>query len=87
VLSPVAMFGYAAAQIIISAISRSSATARNTLLNALQTGSNLPVSTIAGNFTFLPTGDQLDPELYFYTVRDGKFTYAHQAHPSTFMMK
>ncbi len=84
-LTPVAAFGYAAMQVIAAAITRTGANARNTLLNAMQSG--LPADTIVGTFSFTGTGDALDPQLYFYTVRDGKFAYAHQAHPSAFMVK
>jgi branched-chain amino acid transport system substrate-binding protein len=84
-LSPVAAFGYAAVQLITGTIARSSANARNTLLNALHTGT--PVNTITGSYSFDGYGDAIDANVYFYTVRDGKFAYLHQAHPSSFMIK
>jgi branched-chain amino acid transport system substrate-binding protein len=84
-LTPAAAFGFSAMQLIAAAIQRSGANARNTLLNAFQTG--VPIDTIVGSYSFVGTGDALDPNLYFYTVRDGKFSYAHQAHPSAFMIK
>lgn len=84
-MGPIALFGYAAAQIVISASRRSGASARNTELSALSVGS--PLDTVAGTYTFGPSGDQIDPELYFYAVRDGKFAYLRQAHPSSFMIK
>ncbi len=84
-LTPVAAFGYAAVQLITGTIARTGSTARNTLLNALHTGT--PVDTIAGSFSFNGFGDAIDPNIYFYTVRDGKFSYLHQAHPSGFMIK
>jgi branched-chain amino acid transport system substrate-binding protein len=84
-LGPLSLFGYAAAQIAISAVRRSGAQARNALLSALQIG--VPIDTVAGTFTFGPSGDPLDPELYFYTMRDGKFAYLRQAHSSAFMLK
>lgn len=84
-LTPLSLFGYAAAQILMTATQRSNAAARNTLLTALQRA--VPIDTIAGTFAFNAVGDPLDPELYYYTVRDGKFTYDRQAHPSSFMMK
>jgi branched-chain amino acid transport system substrate-binding protein len=82
---PISLYGYAAAQIVISAMRRSGATARNALLSNLQVGA--PIDTVAGTYTFGPAGDPLDPELYFYTLRDGKFSYLRQAHPSSFMVK
>jgi branched-chain amino acid transport system substrate-binding protein len=84
-LGPVALYGYAGAQIIISAQRRSGATARNALLSALAVGTS--IDTVAGNYTFGPSGDQLDPNIYFYTLHDGKFAYLRQAHPSAFMVK
>jgi branched-chain amino acid transport system substrate-binding protein len=84
-LTPIAAFGYAAVQVITNAITRSGASARNTLLSALHTGQ--PTDTVAGSFSFTGLGDQIDPQLYYYTIKDGKFAYAHQAHPSAFSIK
>jgi branched-chain amino acid transport system substrate-binding protein len=84
-LTPAAAFGFAAMQLIAATLQRSGANARNTLLNALQTG--LPTDTIVGSYSFTGTGDALDANIYFYTLRDGKFSYAHQGHPGTFMIK
>jgi branched-chain amino acid transport system substrate-binding protein len=84
-LTPVAAFGYAAAQLVINTISRAGSNARNTLLAALHSG--ISTETITGSFAFDAFGDPIDPQLYYYTVRDGKFAYLHQAHPSAFMIK
>jgi branched-chain amino acid transport system substrate-binding protein len=84
-LVPVAAFAYAATQIIISAVGRTGAAARNTLLSSMSLGGNY--DTIVGSFTFSPTGDTIDPELYFYTIADGKFSYLKQAHPSSFLSR
>jgi branched-chain amino acid transport system substrate-binding protein len=84
-LIPVSAFAYAATQIIISTVSRTGAAARNTLMSSLSLGGNY--DTIVGSFTFSPTGDQIDPELYFYTIADGKFSYLKQAHPSAFLSR
>jgi branched-chain amino acid transport system substrate-binding protein len=84
-LTPVAAFGYAATQILLSAITISGAAIRSQLLSALHTGQ--PVETVAGSFAFGANGDTIDPQLYFYTVRDGKISYLHQAHPSSFMIR
>jgi branched-chain amino acid transport system substrate-binding protein len=84
-MSPLAAFGYASVQLIAAAITRTGATARNTLLFALRTPQS--TQTIVGDFSFDSYGDPNDPQLYFYTVKDGKFSYAHQAHPSAFMIK
>jgi branched-chain amino acid transport system substrate-binding protein len=84
-LGPLSLFGYAAAQIVINVVRRSGATARNAVLSALALGA--PIDTIAGSYTFGPLGDALDPQIYFYSVRDGRFSYVRQAHPSAFMLK
>jgi branched-chain amino acid transport system substrate-binding protein len=84
-LVPVAAFAYAAAQIVIGAVNRTGATQRATLMNAMSLGGNY--DTIVGSFTFGPTGDAIDPELYFYTVAGGKFGYLKQAHPSGFLSR
>jgi branched-chain amino acid transport system substrate-binding protein len=84
-LGPLSLFGYAAAQVAIAGVRRSGAQARNALLSALQVG--VPIDTIAGTFTFGSSGDPLDPQIYFYTMRDGKFAYLRQAHSSAFMVK
>jgi branched-chain amino acid transport system substrate-binding protein len=84
-MSPLSLFGYAAAQIVIATVQRTAAYVRNSFLSAL--ASSGPIDTIAGTFAFDPLGDPRDPEIYFYTIRDGKFSYLKQAHPSPFMMK
>lgn len=82
---PVSAFAYAAAQIVFSAVRRSGASQRNTLVSSMSLGGNY--DTIVGSFTFSPTGDPIDPELYFYTIADGKFAYVRQAHPSSFLSR
>jgi branched-chain amino acid transport system substrate-binding protein len=82
---PISAFSYAAAQIIISAVRRTGAVARNTMLSALSLGGSY--DTLVGSFTFAPTGDPIDPELYFYTITDGKLAYVKQAHPSSFLSR
>lgn len=84
-LTPIAAFGYAAGQIVISTARRTGASARNVLLSGIR--QTLPAGTIVGNFTFSASGDPLDPQLYFYSMRDAKFSYVRQAHPSAFMLK
>ncbi len=82
---PISAFAYAAAQIIMSAVRRTGAAQRATLMNTMSLGGNY--DTIVGSFTFAPSGDAIDPELYFYTVADGKFAYLKQAHPSAFLSR
>ncbi|HTW84262.1 MAG TPA: branched-chain amino acid ABC transporter substrate-binding protein [Candidatus Sulfotelmatobacter sp.] len=84
-LTPVAAFGYAGVQLIEAAAQRYSASNRLALLRALQTGG--PYATMVGSYTFGPYGDALTPNVYFYRVRDGKFTYDRQARSTGFMLK
>lgn len=84
-LAPVAAYGYAAVQMIQLAQRRTSATNRLAMIRALQTGGSY--DTMTGSYRFGPVGDVLDPNCYFYTVKDGKFAYQRQAHPSGFMLK
>jgi ABC-type branched-subunit amino acid transport system substrate-binding protein len=80
-----AAFGYAAAQLIIAAVQRSNATARNAVVTAIAQG--VPIDTMVGTYSFTPFGDALQPQIYYYAVRKGAFAYLHQAHPSGFMIK
>jgi branched-chain amino acid transport system substrate-binding protein len=88
-LDPLAAFGYAAVQLIVAAVTRGSATAssagRNTVTTAIAQG--VPVDTMTGTYSFNAFGDALQPQIYFYTVKNGTFTYLHQAHPSGFMIR
>lgn len=77
-------FAYASAQIIIAAVRRVGATNRLATLTALQSSNTY--NTIVGSFQFSPFGDPMDPNLYFYTVSDGKFKYVAAAHPSNFIL-
>ncbi len=84
-LTPVAAFAYAATQIYIKIIRRSGAAVRNAVLSSLQTP--IPSDTIVGSFTFSATGDPTDPNLYFYTAKDGRWSYQRAAHPASFLIK
>ena len=84
-LTPLAAYGYSAVQLIRLAARRTGATNRLTMIRALASGGNY--DTVTGSYTFGPTGDVLDPNCYFYRVKDGKFAYERQAHPSGFMLK
>jgi branched-chain amino acid transport system substrate-binding protein len=80
-----AAFGYAAAQIAIAAIRRAGPGDRLALMRQLQQPA--PYDTIVGPYQFLANGDAIDPNIYFYTVRDGKFHYETAAHPTSFILK
>ena len=84
-LTPVAAYGYAAVQLVRAAVRRTGASNRLTLIRALTTGSAF--DTVTGSYGFGPNGDVLEPNCYFYRVKDGKFAYERQARPSGFMLK
>ncbi|HEY0394117.1 MAG TPA: branched-chain amino acid ABC transporter substrate-binding protein [Candidatus Elarobacter sp.] len=84
-LTPVAAYGYSAVQLLRLAARRTGATNRLALIRALTTGG--VYDTITGSYSFGPSGDVIDPNCYFYRVKDGKFAYERQAHPSGFMLK
>jgi branched-chain amino acid transport system substrate-binding protein len=77
-------FAYAAAQIVIASVRRTGATNRLAVMSALQTPSSY--STMAGQFQFAPTGDPIDPIVYFYTVADGKFKFIAPSHATPFVL-
>ena len=84
-LTPVAAYGYAAVQLIRLAARRTAATNRLAMVRALSGGG--AYDTVTGSYSFGPTGDVIDPNCYFYRMKDGKFAYERQAHPSGFMLK
>lgn len=77
-------FAYAAAQIVIAASKHTASANRLTTMRALQTPSSY--NTIVGSFQFTPTGDPLDPNVYFYEIADGKFKYVAPSHPTAFLL-
>jgi branched-chain amino acid transport system substrate-binding protein len=77
-------FAYAAAQIVIAASKRTGANNRLSTMTALQSPSSY--NTIVGSFQFMPTGDPLDPNLYFYQTADGKFKYVAPYHSTSFVL-
>jgi len=83
--TPLVAFGYAAAQIAIAAIKQSVATTRLALARALELPT--PYRTVVGTFTFQPTGDPTDPNLYFYEIAKGAWRYSHAAHPAPFLTR
>jgi branched-chain amino acid transport system substrate-binding protein len=80
-----AAFAYAAVQIIISAVTRTNAAGRGATATAIAQG--IPIDTMTGQYSFTAAGDTLQPQLYYYTLKDGAITYLKQARPSTFMLK
>jgi branched-chain amino acid transport system substrate-binding protein len=84
-MSPVAGFGYSAVQLLADVMRRTSAVTRISMVRGLTNGGSY--DTVMGSYTFGVTGDQIDPNVYFYAVRNGKFAYERQAHSSGFMLR
>lgn len=84
-MTPLCAFSYAAAQMAIAACRRVGASNRAAAARALA----MPYAydTVVGTLQFSPTGDPLDPNVYFYAVTEGKWKYVRSAHPSTFVLK
>ena len=70
-------YGYAAAQLLIAAAQRGSATSRQSLLVSLQAGGTF--TTLVGQFAFNISGDPLIPNIYLYTIGADGFKYARPA--------
>jgi branched-chain amino acid transport system substrate-binding protein len=83
--TPLSAFAYASAQIAISAVRRGGANDRHSVARALSYST--PYDTVVGTLTFGSNGDPLDPNVYFYTVKDGKWSYVQAAHRSNFVLK
>jgi branched-chain amino acid transport system substrate-binding protein len=83
--TPFSAFGYAAAQIAIAAVRRAGAADRIAVARAL--GIQTSFDTVIGTVQFGSTGDPIDPNIYMYGVKDGKWAYLRAAHPSSFILK
>ena len=81
-VSPLVAFGFAAAQLVIAAVNRGGSDRASVVRTIANTGS---IQTLVGSFTFSFSGDPFDPNLYFYAIADGKFTYKGAYHPGAFL--
>jgi branched-chain amino acid transport system substrate-binding protein len=84
-MTPLAAFGYASAQIIISIVRRTNAEDRVPILRAF--GTFPTYDTVVGEFQFSNSGDPLNPQSYFYQVRNGAWHYLGSALPNSFVVK
>ena len=84
-MTPFAAFGYAAGQMAIAAVRRAGAADRIAVARAL--GIQSSFDTCVGTLQFGSTGDPIDPNVYFYSVKDAKWAYLRSAHPSSFILK
>jgi len=84
-LTPLSAFSYAAAQIVIAIVRRTSASDRIAVERALAIGT--PFDTVVGEITFSNDGDPQNPNVYFYKVTGGQWRYVGSAFPSSFVAK
>jgi len=84
-MTPLSTFAYAAAQIAISGVHRSGATDRLGVARALSYAT--PFDTVLGTLSFQNDGDPSNPNIYFYTVKNGAWAYVHAAHKTDFILK
>ncbi len=76
-ITPFSAFGYAAAQLLITAAQVANASSRASLLTSLQHGGTF--TTLVGQFRFNVNGDPQIPDIYLYTVAADKFAFARPA--------
>jgi branched-chain amino acid transport system substrate-binding protein len=84
-VTPLSAFSYAAAQIVIAVVRRTSAVDRIAVQRALSIGT--PFDTVVGEMQFQDDGDPQNANVYFYTVANGKWKYLASALPSSFIVK
>ena len=77
-------YGYAAAQLIISAVQRSTNPNRFGVLTTLQ--QNGTYNTILGQYSFTFTGDASVPNIYLYSVKADGFKFVKAAVPTGFIV-
>ncbi len=83
-MTPLAAYGYSAAQVAIAAVKSTSATTRFATLTALERGTTF--TTLLGPMSFDFNGNQLQPNIYLYTIGGGSFTFRQAARPSSFVL-
>jgi branched-chain amino acid transport system substrate-binding protein len=83
--TPLSALGYAGAQVAIAAIRHTGAKNRLLLWQAFQGPATY--NTVIGSLSFLSSGDQVEPNIYFYEVKGGKWNYLRSAHPTDFLAK
>ncbi|MBD5606542.1 MAG: branched-chain amino acid ABC transporter substrate-binding protein [Candidatus Eremiobacteraeota bacterium] len=83
--TPLSAFSYAAAQIVIAVVRRTSAVDRIAVQRSLAFGTSF--DTVVGEMQFQNDGDPQNPNVYFYTVANGKWKYSSSAFPSSFIVK
>ncbi len=84
-MPPLSAFSYAAAQIVLAVVKRTGAADRLAVARAFTY--TTPFDTIVGPLAFGNDGDPVEPNAYFYTVRDGNWRYLTASNPSSFIVR
>jgi branched-chain amino acid transport system substrate-binding protein len=77
--SAFALYGYVAMQVAMSAAKQGHTGERRILNRLLSVGT---FQTVVGPVSFKKNGDPFQPNLYFYTVTNGKLTYTSSTYPN-----
>ncbi|MEO7201725.1 MAG: ABC transporter substrate-binding protein, partial [Candidatus Tumulicola sp.] len=83
-ITALSAYGYAAAQVIISAAGRTGAGTRFSLLTTMQR--NPSFTTLVGQYGFTVNGDPLIPNIYIYQVGKKGFTFSRPAIHNGFVL-
>jgi branched-chain amino acid transport system substrate-binding protein len=83
-ITALSAYGYAAAQVIISAAGRTGAGTRFSLLTTMQR--NPSFTTLVGQYGFSINGDPLIPNIYIYQVTKKGFTFSRPAIHNGFVL-
>jgi branched-chain amino acid transport system substrate-binding protein len=83
-ITALSAYGYAAAQIIISAAARTGAGSRFSFLTTMQR--NPSFTTLVGQYGFSTNGDPLIPNIYIYQVGKKGFTFSRPAIRNGFVL-
>jgi branched-chain amino acid transport system substrate-binding protein len=84
-MTPLSAFAYAAAQIIVAVVRRTNAIDRIAISRALNV--TTPFNTVVGAIAFANDGDPVEPNVYFYAVKDGAWRYVSSAIPSSYIVR
>jgi len=77
-------YGYASAQIVMSAVKRTNAIDRGSTLQALVAGTTY--QTLTGSYSFDFSGDPVNPNIYFFSIGKDGFKYEKPAYPTGFVL-
>jgi branched-chain amino acid transport system substrate-binding protein len=83
-VTPFSAYGYASAQIVMSAVKRTGAVDKTGTLQALLTGGTY--ETLTGSYSFDFQGDPIDPNIYLFALGKDDFEYKKPAHPTGFVL-